>query len=129
MDTAPHDAAAPVRALFERSCAQCHGVTGRGDYYAPAFHPPRIAGAATAKVARMVRHGGDHMPAFSAALISDAALTGLGDYVHSTLAHPPEPAGRVGPRALDPFSVGVFVWAALALLLCALSWLFAEGRN
>lgn len=125
----PNDDAASARALFERSCAQCHGLTGAGDYYAPGFHPPRIAGVEPAKVAHMVRHGGDHMPPVSAALIPDARLSQLADYVHVTLAHPPDQPGRLGPRALDPFLVGVLVWGALALFLCGLSWLFAEGRN
>jgi hypothetical protein len=77
----------------------------------------------------MVREGGDQMPAFSPAVVPDAALAQLGDYVHTTLAHPPEQPGPIGPRALDPFSVGVIVWGALAVFLCVLSWLFAEGRN
>lgn len=117
------------RALYEQACAQCHGVSGRGDYYAPDFRPPSIAGVAAVKVVRVMRQAGAHDPAFSTAAFSDAELARLGDYVQGALARPEEPAGRLGPRALDPFSVGVLVWGALALFLCALSWLFAEGRN
>jgi mono/diheme cytochrome c family protein len=117
------------RALYEQACAQCHGVSGQGDYYAPDFQMPAIAGAPARKVVHVLRRAGAHAPAFSAAVLRDASLPRLGDYVERTLAHPAEPAGRLGPRALDPFAVGVLVWGALALFLCALSWLFAEGRN
>jgi mono/diheme cytochrome c family protein len=116
-------------ALYEQACAQCHGVSGQGGYYAPHFRPPPIAGAAAADVVRVMRQPGAHDPAFSTAAFSDAELARLGDYVHGALARPQEPSGRLGPRALDPFAVGVLVWGALALFLCALSWLFAEGRN
>ena len=117
------------RALYERACAQCHGVSGQGDFYAPDFRPPPIAGVAASKVLHVLRQPGAHDPAFPAVALPDAALAELGDYVHATLALPPEQPGRIGPRALDPFTVGVLVWGALALFLCALSWLFAEGRN
>lgn len=117
------------RALYEQACAQCHGVSGQGDYYAPDFHPPPIAGAAATEVVSVLRQAGAHDPAFSSAALPDAELSRLGDYVQGTLARPAEPPGRLGPRALDPFAVGVLVWGALALFLCALSWLFAEGRN
>lgn len=117
------------RALYERACAQCHGVSGQGDYYAPHFRPPPIAGADTSKVVHVLREAGAHDPAFAAAALPDAQLAALGDYVQGTLVRPPEPPGRIGPRALDPFALGVLVWGAIALFVCALSWLFAEGRN
>ena len=117
------------RALYEQACAQCHGVSGQGAYYAPDFEAPPIAGTAATKVVHVLRQAGAHVPAFSAVALPDASPARLGDYVQGTLARPAEPPGRLGPLALDPFAVGVLVWGALALLLCALSWLFAEGRN
>lgn len=117
------------RALYDRACAHCHGVSGQGDYYAPDFHPPAIAGEQAAMVALVLRQPGAHDPVFPVASLPDTALAQLGAYVQGSLAHPPEPPGRIGPRALDPFALGVLVWGALALLVRAMSWLFAEGRS
>jgi ubiquinol-cytochrome c reductase cytochrome c subunit len=116
------------RELFETRCAQCHGVLGDGGYLGPDLRVPAIAGASPAAIARQVR-GVEHMPAFSAAVLPDSAVEELGAYVHETLSRPPEPPGRLGPRSLDPVSLGVIVAGALALFAVALALIFAEGRN
>lgn len=69
------------------------------------------------------------MPAFSGAAIPDATLYDLASYVHESLAHPTDEAAQLGPRALDPFWVGVVVWVALALLAGGVAALFGEGRH
>jgi mono/diheme cytochrome c family protein len=117
------------RELFETRCAQCHGVLGEGGYLGAGLRVPAIAGAKVATIARQVRGGGEHMPAFSAAVLPDSALAELGTYVHEALSRPPEPPGRIGPRALDPLALGVIVAGALALFAVALALLFAEGKN
>ncbi len=123
------DPTAHGRALFETHCAPCHGPTGGGLYEAAGVHAPRIAGAPAAKVERMVRHGGKIMPAFPAVALPDDGLADLAAYVHGELAAPAGEPARVGPRELDPFLVGLFVWGALALLALGLALLFGEGRN
>ncbi len=117
------------RALFHTHCAQCHGVAGRGEYVGGSVTAPPIAGADAAKIVRQVRTGSDRMPAFSAATISDGAVGEIAEYVQGGLARSAEEAGRFGPRALDPFVVGMIVWGALAMFVCLLALLFAEGRN
>lgn len=117
------------RAIFDAYCASCHGVTGSGGYLGAGVCVPSIVGAAPAGVLRPVRQGTDHMPAFSAAIIPDAALADLTTYVSGVLAHPPEEGAGVGPRTLDPLAVGLAVWGALGLFACSLALLFAGGRN
>jgi hypothetical protein len=89
---------------------------------------PAIAGSSESTIVRQVRSGNDHMPSFSTALLSDAAVEELGRYVHQGLA-PVEESGHMGPRALDPFVIGMVAWGALAVLACVLALLFGEGRN
>jgi ubiquinol-cytochrome c reductase cytochrome c subunit len=117
------------RALFETSCAPCHGASGTGVYLGPSARSPSIAGADVARITQQVRQGGKEMPAFSSAVLADAPLGDLAGYVHETLAHPSDEHAHVGPRALDPVVVGLIAWCALAALACGLALLFAEGRN
>jgi ubiquinol-cytochrome c reductase cytochrome c subunit len=114
------------RAAFELHCAPCHGPSGEGGYLGPKARPPRIAGADPGKLARQVRRGGDTMPAFSPAALSDATLGDLAAYVHASLPRPAE--SEIGPRALDPLSVGVVVWIAAFALTLALRALFRGDR-
>src|SRR5690606_32436033 len=69
------------------------------------------------------------MPVFSAAVISDEALGDLATYVHESLGQPPPGPAAIGPRALDPFLVGVVGWFALAALVAGLSVLFSERAH
>lgn len=118
-----------ARALYATRCAQCHGVTGEGAYVAAAVSAPALAGADEAKVIRQVRQGSDHMPPFSSAVVSDAALGELARYAHEALARPLEQPGRAGPPVLDPIAIGAVAWAGLAGLGWLLALLFGEGRN
>ncbi|MGH7268882.1 MAG: c-type cytochrome [Polyangiaceae bacterium] len=120
---------APVarsRALFDVYCAQCHGPSGAGGYLGRGVRPPVIAGASVTKIVWQVRQGGREMPPLSAVVLPDAALDDLANYVHQTLAHPAGDAALLGRRPIDPFSVGVLAWGALALLACVLGVLFTE---
>jgi ubiquinol-cytochrome c reductase cytochrome c subunit len=128
-DDSADSPSAQGRALFETSCAPCHGASGAGVYLDPSIHPSPIAGADVAKVIQEVRLGSKGMPAFSSAVLPDASLRDLAGYVHETLAHPPGEHAHVGPRDLDPLVVGLIAWCALAVLACGLAFLFAEGRN
>ena len=93
------------------------------------MRPPPIAGEEPATIMLQVRGGGREMPAFSSAVVSDTDLGELAGYVHETLAQPRDAPARIGPRELDPFLVGLFIWGALSLFVCGLAGLFAEGRN
>lgn len=117
------------RVLYETNCAPCHGPSGQGGYLGPHARPPRIAGEKVAHLVHHVREGGKAMPAFSSVALPDPALQDLATYVHETLATPAEKTTHVGPREVDPFVIGLFVWGALALLGLLLAVLFAEGRN
>lgn len=117
------------RAVFEIHCAPCHGPSGAGGYFGPHIRPPRISGVELAKIAQQVRQGGKEMPAFSAEVLPDASLHDLEVYIHETLARPSDDHGRLGPRDLDPFSVGLIAWVALVCLASVLAVLFAEGRH
>jgi mono/diheme cytochrome c family protein len=117
------------RATFDAYCASCHGVTGSGGYLGPGVPVPSIGGATPTAVLKTVRQGADHMPAFSAAIIPDAALAELTTYAGGALANPPEEGAGLGPRTLDPLAVGLVVWAALGLFACSLALLFGGGRN
>jgi mono/diheme cytochrome c family protein len=117
------------RVLYETNCAPCHGPSGRGGYLGPHAGPPALAGIETARLVRHVREGGKAMPAFSSVALPDAALHDLAAYVHDTLGTPAESATHIGPRAVDPFVIGLIVWGALAVLALVLAVLFAEGRN
>ncbi len=117
------------RTLYETNCASCHGPTGGGTYIAPGVRPPPIRGAAAASIVHHVRQGAHVEPAFSAAVLPESDLHDLVTYVNGELGQPShEPAG-IGPRELDPFLVGLFVWGALILMTIGLAVLFAEGRN
>lgn len=116
--------------MFDVQCAQCHGVTGRGGGFLTAStRTPDIAGAPATRVFRMVRQGGREMPAFSAAVLPDSSLHDVAAYVQETLGHPASEPTVFGSRALDPFTMGLITWAALAVFAGALSRLFSEGRS
>jgi len=123
------DAVSHGRALYETNCAPCHGPSGHGGYLGPHARPPTIVGVDVARLVHQVRHGGRAMPAFSSAAVPDPALADLATYVHETLGTPAEGATHIGPRAVDPFVIGLIVWGALAVLALVLAVFFAEGRN
>lgn len=117
------------RALYETNCAPCHGSSGQGGYLGPHARPPTIAGVKVAHLVHHVREGGKAMPAFSSVALPGADLQDLAAYVQETLGNPAENATHVGPRAVDPFVIGLIVWGALAVMALVLAVLFAEGRN
>jgi mono/diheme cytochrome c family protein len=117
------------REIFEVHCAPCHGPSGDGGYLGRSLRAPPIAGAKLADVVQQVRQGPGGTPVFSAAVISDAALPDLALHVHETLSRPPDTPATLGPRALDPFLVGIIAWFALAVLVAGLAALFAEART
>ncbi len=105
-------------------------MTGTGGGFLTAStRTPDIAGAPVAVILRVVREGGREMPAFSAAVLPDPGLHEVATYVHETLGHPPREPAVFGARALDPFSMGLIAWAAVAAFAFALSHLFSEGRS
>jgi mono/diheme cytochrome c family protein len=112
------------RAAFEIHCAPCHHPGGEGGYLGPATRPPRIAGEEPSEIVERVREGGKDMPGFSRAALSDAALQDLATYVSESAA-----PMRGGTYALDPFSVGVIVWVALAFFTLGLAALFTQGER
>lgn len=116
------------REVFEVHCAPCHGPSGEGGYFGRSLRMPPIAGAQVADVVQQVRQAPGGAPVFSAAVISDAALPDLALYVHETLSRPPDTPSTIGPRALDPFLVGIIAWFVLAVLVAGLAALFAEAR-
>lgn len=115
------------RALYETNCAPCHGISGQGGYLGPHARPPPIAGIEVRRLVHHVRDGGKAMPAIAA--LPDPALQDLATYVHGTLGRPAEEPTHIGPRAVNPFVIGLIVWGALAVLALVLAVLFAEGRN
>ena len=86
-----------AQALFQTSCAPCHGAGGEGGI------GPQLAGRQlTAEaVATHVRQGGLVMPAFPASRISDQELQQLVTYVGG-LATPPATALLPAPAASAP---------------------------
>jgi hypothetical protein len=114
------------RAIFEVHCASCHGPSGEGIHFGRALGSPPVAGAAIADVVQQVRQG---TPPFSAAVISDEGVQDLAIYVHETLGRPEGVPSLFGPRALDPFLVGVIAWFALAVLVAGLAALTSEGAH
>ena len=71
--------------LFERNgCYQCHGYAGQGGA-APRIAPSRYPLEA---FAALVRRPANEMPAYAPALLSDADLAAIYDYVRS-IAEPP----------------------------------------
>ena len=90
------------RALFEQSCASCHGPGGQGDR-APALNIGRFAhGGEDADLSRAIRSGiaGTQMPAF--ARFSDEEVRQLVAYLRSLAA--PAPAPDPLRRAEDTFT-------------------------
>jgi mono/diheme cytochrome c family protein len=61
---------APVRVLYERNCAQCHGLQGEGKQLGTMRIPPLRSGAALAdpdeKFFKQISDGGNGMPPFKA---------------------------------------------------------------
>lgn len=71
------------------------------------------------------------MPTFGEAVISDADLADLAQFVHGTLASPP-PRPNVPPLGLSeasPFLVGLIAWGALGALSIVIAALFGPGKN
>lgn len=132
MDSFPAPLKSPSaqgRSTFQIQCASCHGADGEGGaFLTSSTRVPGLTQASTADITRAVRQGGHEGPAFSAAVISDDNLQHLVTYIRETLAQPPNEPASLGPRELEPFSVGVITWGALLLLVCGLALLFSERR-
>ncbi|HEX8337792.1 MAG TPA: cytochrome c [Pyrinomonadaceae bacterium] len=69
---APGGGAAPVRVLYERNCAVCHGPRGEGTQLGTMKTPPLRSGAALTypdeKFFKQISDGGNGMPPFKAML-------------------------------------------------------------
>jgi mono/diheme cytochrome c family protein len=65
---APTAGAIPVRVLYERNCAQCHGARGEGTQNGTMKVPPLSSGAALTdpdeKLFKQISDGGNGMPPF-----------------------------------------------------------------
>ena len=87
-------------ALFEKTCAVCHGGGGEGTDRAPALTNNReLRGASEKEIAELIRNGRGNMPAFS--LLPAAQIQELAHFVRSMNADAFEmkPAGDVAAGA------------------------------
>lgn len=119
------------REVFELHCAPCHGPSGKGQYVGEGHRSPEIAGRPLSVITKQVRTGRGQMPTFGEAVISDADLADLAQFVHGTLASPP-PRPNVPPLGLSeasPFLVGLIAWGALGALSIVIAALFGPGKN